>query len=38
MHGDRFFRFDVRTCVRAALGTGGSIEDEETGMTEDIVE
>lgn len=35
MHGDRFFRFDGRTCVRAALGTGGPIEDEETGMTED---
>ena len=23
MHGARFFRFDGRTCVRAALGTGG---------------
>ena len=23
MPGGRFFRFDIRTCVRAALGTGG---------------
>ena len=33
MHGDRFFRFDIRTCVRAALGRGacGAVPGRNTG-------